>query len=150
MAVTHADGGGTPNPTQAVQTHLLLREVWLVELDLGVQELANLTAPNSSRHHCFQLEASYQNGVFLGRSIAETGQCALHIGGRLFLYPDEHGGLSSGSDGHYELDLPCELVRGSKDSLEDRRAEGDLKVILGLGLIKLASILEKRGANQWL
>ena len=26
MAVTHADGSGTPNPTQAVQTHLLLRE----------------------------------------------------------------------------------------------------------------------------
>ena len=165
MAVTHTGGGGL-NPTMATQTYLLLRESYYVELDVSLEELTRPAAKVS--YHRFQLEVGSHNGVFVGRSIADdderglvlllstrrlpdTAEYGLRLGGRLFLYPDEHGGFSSGSDGHYELDLPeADLKWTRTDSSDVHQAEASLRVILGRGLNKLASILEKGGAAQWL
>ena len=164
MAVTHTGVG--LNPTMATQSYLLLRESYSVELDVSLEELTRLAAKGS--HHLFQLEVGSHNGVFVGRSIADDDerglvlllatQClpepteyGLRLGGRLFLYPDEHGGFSSGSDGHYELSLPeADLKWTRTDSSDVHQAEDSLRVILGRGLNKLASILEKGGATRWL
>ena len=163
MAVRHTGGG--VDYTLAAKTYLLLREAWVVELDLSLEELTRLTSQGSTRHHCFQLEDGNETGVFRGRSIANVEEQGLvlvlatrqltfgddrvlRVGGQFFLYPTECGGLSSGSDGHYELELDegdFECARtGSFD------ANVDLKVILGLRLAKLAEILEMRGGHLWL
>lgn len=164
MAVTHTGGG--LSPTMATQSYLLLRESYSVELDVSLEELTRLAAKGS--HHRFQLEVGSYNGVFVGRSIAddderglvlllsarrlpETTGYGLCLSGRLFLYPAEHGGFSSGSDGHYELSLPeVDLKWKRTDGFDAYQAEVNLRVILGRSLNKLASILEKGGVTQWL
>lgn len=163
MAVRHT--GWENNHTLAAQTYLLLREACVVGLDLSLDELARLTGHGTTRHHCFQLEAGDETGVFRGHSIADVEEQGLvlilatrlvsagddpllRVGGQFFLYPTEHGGLSSGSDGHYELELDEEDFEWTRTGSFD--ANVDLKVTLGLRLSKLADILERRGATQWL
>lgn len=120
MAVRHTGKG--VDYTLAAKTYLLLREACVVGLDLSLEELTRLTSPGRTRHHCFQVEACDETGVLRGRSIADVDEQGLVlvlatrqvtsgdegvllVGGQFFLYPAECGGLSSGSDGHYELEL---------------------------------------------
>lgn len=163
MAVRHTDG--CVNYTLAAQTYLLLREACAVELDLSLEELTRLTSHGRTRHHWFQLEVGDETGVLRGHSIVDVEEQGLilvlatrqvtfgddrvlRVGGQFYLYPDEHGGLSSGSDGHYELELDDGDFEWTRTGSFD--ANVDLKVTLGLRLAKLADILKKEGGHLWL
>lgn len=163
MAVRHTDGG--VDYTLAAKTYLLLREAWVVELDLSLEELAQLTSQGRAHHHWFQLEVCDETGVLRGRSIVDVEEQGLvlvlatrqvtvgddrvlRVGGQFYLHPDEHGGLSSGSDGHYELKLADGDFEWTRTGSFD--ANVDLKVTLGLRLAKLADILKKEGGHLWL